>query len=71
MSYGITGTEWTRSRPGQGDEADPVPAISAPRIGSWPEALNDRNRRALLALETNARRRSEETGELVILALFE
>src|SRR5439155_27128903 len=35
------------------------------------EALNDRNRRALLALETNARRRSEETGELVILALFD
>src|SRR5438105_6543985 len=35
------------------------------------EALNDRNRRALRALETNARRRSEETGELVILALFD
>jgi AcrR family transcriptional regulator len=35
------------------------------------EALNDRNRRALLALETNARRRSEETGELAILALFD
>ena len=35
------------------------------------EALNDRNRRALLALETNARRRSEETGELVIFALFD
>src|SRR5437879_7887809 len=35
------------------------------------EALNDRNRRALLSLETNARRRSEETGELVILALFD
>src|ERR1700732_1817568 len=31
------------------------------------EALNDRNRRALLALETNARRRSEETRELGIL----
>jgi AcrR family transcriptional regulator len=35
------------------------------------EALSDRNRRALLALETNARRRSEETGEPVILALFD
>jgi AcrR family transcriptional regulator len=35
------------------------------------EALDDRNRRALLALETNAKRRSEETGELVILALFD
>jgi AcrR family transcriptional regulator len=35
------------------------------------EALNDRNRRALLGLETNARRRSEETGEPVILALFD
>ncbi len=35
------------------------------------EALNDRNRRALLALETNARRRSGETGEPVILALFD
>src|SRR5581483_1965556 len=33
------------------------------------DALHDRNRRALLALETNARRRAEETGELVILAL--
>ena len=35
------------------------------------EALNDRNRRALLALETNARRRSDETGEPAILALFD
>jgi AcrR family transcriptional regulator len=35
------------------------------------EALSDRNRRAMLGLETNARRRSEETGELVILALFD
>ena len=35
------------------------------------EALNDRSRRALLNLETSARRRSEETGELAILALFE
>jgi AcrR family transcriptional regulator len=35
------------------------------------EALNDRDRRALLGLETNARRRSEETGEPVILALFD
>jgi AcrR family transcriptional regulator len=35
------------------------------------EALSDRSRRALLALETNARRRSEETGELVILAFFD
>src|SRR5512146_760938 len=35
------------------------------------EALSDRNRRALLALETNARRSSEETGELAILALFD
>ena len=35
------------------------------------EALTDRNRRALLALETNARRRSEETGEPAILALFD
>src|SRR5438309_12066565 len=34
------------------------------------EALSDRSRRALLGLETNARRRAEETGELVILALF-
>src|SRR5256885_16321234 len=34
------------------------------------EALNDRNRRALLWLEVNARRRAEETGELGILALF-
>jgi AcrR family transcriptional regulator len=35
------------------------------------EALNERNRRALDALETNARRRSEETGEPAILALFD
>lgn len=35
------------------------------------EALSDRSRRALLALETNARRRSEESGELAILALFD
>jgi AcrR family transcriptional regulator len=35
------------------------------------EALNDRSRRALEALETNARRRAEETGEPVILALFD
>ena len=35
------------------------------------EALTDRSRRALLALETNARRRSSETGEPVILALFD
>ena len=35
------------------------------------EALEDRNRRALLALETNARRRSEETGDPAILALFD
>jgi len=35
------------------------------------EALDDRNRRALLGLETNARRRSEETGEPAILALFD
>jgi len=35
------------------------------------EALSDRSRRALLSLESNARRRSEETGDLVILALFD
>ena len=35
------------------------------------EALGARNRRALLALETGARRRSEETGEPAILALFD
>jgi AcrR family transcriptional regulator len=35
------------------------------------EALTDRNRRALLAHETNARRRSEETREPAILALFD
>ena len=35
------------------------------------EALKDRNRRAILALDTNARRRSEETGEPAILALFD
>jgi AcrR family transcriptional regulator len=35
------------------------------------EALNERNRRALDALETNARRRSEETGEPAVLALFD
>ena len=35
------------------------------------EALSDRSRRALLALETNARRRSEETGEPAILAFFD
>jgi len=35
------------------------------------EALSDRSRRALLGLETNARRRAEETGELAILALFD
>jgi AcrR family transcriptional regulator len=35
------------------------------------EALDDRSQRALLGLETNARRRSEETGEPVILALFD
>jgi AcrR family transcriptional regulator len=35
------------------------------------EALSDRSRRALLSLEANARHRSEETGDLVILALFD
>ena len=35
------------------------------------EALSDRSRRALLNLETGARRRSEETGDLVILSLFD
>ena len=35
------------------------------------EALGDRSRRALLSLETTARRRSEETGDLAILALFD
>ena len=35
------------------------------------EALSDRSGRALLNLEANARRRSEETGELVILAFFD
>jgi len=35
------------------------------------EALSDRSRRALLTLETNARRRSDETGEPAILALFD
>ncbi len=35
------------------------------------EALSARNRRALLALETGARRRSEETGEPAILTLFD
>jgi AcrR family transcriptional regulator len=35
------------------------------------EALSERSRRAFLALETNARRRAEETGEPTILALFE
>src|SRR3989449_10040245 len=35
------------------------------------EALSDRSRRALLSLEANARRRSEETGDLAILALFD
>src|ERR1700751_5482074 len=35
------------------------------------EALSERNRRALLNLETGARRRSKETGELAILALFD
>src|SRR6059058_5105601 len=35
------------------------------------EALSGRSRRALLGLETNARRRAEETGELAILVLFD
>jgi AcrR family transcriptional regulator len=35
------------------------------------EALTDRNRRALLTLETSARHRSAETGEPAILALFD
>src|SRR5690349_1597448 len=35
------------------------------------EALGNRNRRAILALETNARRRAEETGEPAILTLFD
>ncbi len=35
------------------------------------EALDGRSRRALLALETNAKSRSEETGEPAILALFD
>src|SRR5947208_16806327 len=34
------------------------------------EALNGRSRRALLHLEATARRRSEETGQLAILAFF-
>jgi AcrR family transcriptional regulator len=35
------------------------------------EALDARSLRALLSLETNARRRAEETGDPVILALFD
>jgi AcrR family transcriptional regulator len=35
------------------------------------EALSERSRRALLSLEVNARRRSEETGDPAILALFD
>src|SRR5256885_17021677 len=35
------------------------------------EALSERSRRALFNLETGARRRSEETGELAILAFFD
>src|SRR6476646_1191014 len=35
------------------------------------EALSERSRRALLGLEVNARRRSEETGDPAILALFD
>src|ERR671937_215646 len=35
------------------------------------EALSERSRRALLSLESNARRRSEETSEPVILAFFD
>ena len=35
------------------------------------EALSERNRRALFNLEAGARRRSEETGELAILAFFD
>jgi AcrR family transcriptional regulator len=35
------------------------------------EALSARSRRALLGLEANARRRSEETGDPAILALFD
>src|SRR5437879_12765303 len=34
-------------------------------------ALSDRSRRALLSLEANARRRSEETGDPAIVALFD
>jgi AcrR family transcriptional regulator len=35
------------------------------------EALDERSRRALVALETGARSRAEETGEPAILALFD
>jgi AcrR family transcriptional regulator len=35
------------------------------------ESLSSRSRRSLPALEANARRRAEETGEPVILALFD
>ena len=35
------------------------------------EALSERSRRALFNLEAGARRRSEETGELAILAFFD
>ncbi len=35
------------------------------------KALDDRSRRALVALETGARQRAEETGEPAILALFD
>src|SRR5437667_12290920 len=35
------------------------------------EAVSDRSRRALLGLEPNPRRHAEETGELVIPALFD
>jgi AcrR family transcriptional regulator len=35
------------------------------------EALSDRSRRALLNLEAGSRRRAEETGDPVVLALFD
>ncbi|HEX4518113.1 MAG TPA: TetR/AcrR family transcriptional regulator [Gaiellaceae bacterium] len=35
------------------------------------ESLSDRSRRSIPALEANARRRSEESGEPVVLALFD
>src|SRR5439155_21373760 len=69
--YGITGTGVDAIAARAGVTKRPLyqPFGSKGRLVA--EALNDRNRRALPALEAEARRRSDQSGELVMRAPFQ